>query len=101
MFRLDAIARELKELDKKLKSFKETAGVTAEFKPFLDSAKWCWGHCKDIINQCLTETHKLHIGAPTDDTNANRKHIVGCGRRAYLIVDAKDHPDAIKLTHLR
>jgi hypothetical protein len=47
-----------------------------------------------LFFQCLKETHKLHIGAPLDDPGANGDVIAGCGRKAYLIVDAELYPDA-------
>lgn len=47
-----------------------------------------------VFFQCLKETHKLHIGAPLDDPGANGDVIAGCGRKAYLIVDAELYPDA-------
>jgi hypothetical protein len=60
----------------------------------VDSIGFCRGHCKDIITQCLKETHKLHIGAPLDDPGANGSVLAGCGKKAYLIVDANLFPDA-------
>ena len=59
-----------------------------------ESVAWCRGHVKDVITQCLKETHKLHIGAPLDDPGANGGVIAGCGKKAYLIVDADLYPDA-------
>lgn len=46
------------------------------------------GHVKDVMNQCLRETHKLHIGAPLHDPMGNGALIAGCGKKAYVIVDA-------------
>jgi hypothetical protein len=85
VFRLDVIARELKVIDEHMKA------ATS------DEGKWGRGHVKDVINQCLKETHKLHIGAPTHDPGGNETKIVGCGRKAYLIVDADEYPDATSL----
>mmetsp|Transcript_15465 Transcript_15465/g.27406 ORF Transcript_15465/g.27406 Transcript_15465/m.27406 type:complete len:84 (-) Transcript_15465:106-357(-) len=55
---------------------------------------WTRGHIKDVINQCLTETQKLHVGAHLDDKMGNGAMIAGCGKKAYLIVDKALHPDA-------
>jgi len=93
VFRLDVIARELKLLDSGLNDL-----VHAKTQPpTVLSSEWCRGHVKDIINQCLKETHKLHIGAPLNDHMANGSVIAGCGKKAYLIVDAASHPEAITL----
>ena len=43
----------------------------------------------------------MHIGAPIHDPMANGTKIVGCGKRAYLIVDADEHPDAVTLDSLK
>ena len=106
VFRLDVIARELKVVDARLHAVAKDAaaakggggagggaggagagagggggggsagGGGGGGGLLLDTLKWCRGHVKDVINQCLTETHKLHIGAPTEDAMANGEAIV-------------------------
>ena len=88
VFRLDVIARELKVVDARLHAVAKDAaaakggggggagGGGGGGGLLLDTLKWCRGHVKDVINQCLTETHKLHIGAPTEDAMANGEVIV-------------------------
>jgi hypothetical protein len=98
VFRLDAIARELKVVDENLKAI-GAGTVLGEGKPPSEgSLTWCRGHVKDVINQCLTETHKLHIGAASSlDPGANGGVIAGSGKKAYLIVDQALFPDATSL----
>ena len=57
MFRLDAIARELKVVDENLKAIGAGTGSSEGKAPSEGSLSWCRGHVKDVINQCLTETH--------------------------------------------
>lgn len=88
MFKLDVIARELKVVDTSLHELSD--------HPSPASIAYCRGHVKDVINQCLRETHKLHIGAPLHDPGANGAVLAGCGKKAYLIVDAAT-PGAVSL----
>mmetsp|Transcript_40039 Transcript_40039/g.89779 ORF Transcript_40039/g.89779 Transcript_40039/m.89779 type:complete len:621 (-) Transcript_40039:160-2022(-) len=116
IFRLDVIARELKRVDENLGVLAERAGerggASSEAgadaaatqgarhgRPLsTESVAWCRGHIKDVITQCLKETHKLHIGAPLDDPGANGEKIREAGTKGYLIVEADLYPDAITLT---
>ena len=61
-------------LQKYLKNVKAPdEAVTAgnAFNQALNSLSWSRGHVRDVIQQCLNETHKYHIGAPQDDPFAN------------------------------
>jgi len=106
VFRLDMIARELKVVDENLKAIggagESSPGAAAEkaVRPSEESMSWVRGHVKDVINQCLKETHKLHIGAPLQDPMANGGVIAGSGKKAYLIVDKALFPDATSLDDL-
>ena len=45
---------------------------------------------KDVIQQCLTETHRLHIGAPTEDGQANGEPIQGSGEMVARYIEQHD-----------
>jgi len=84
IFKLDIIARELKALDNELgmvgkeaKFLQHSAGRLKEFGEqqqihqhgckMLDQCVQLRAHIRDVINKCLSETQKLHIGAAIDD----------------------------------
>lgn len=84
IFKLDIIARELKLLDNELgimgKSVKFLQNDVARLKNYdeqkqleehghkmMDQCVTLRGHIRDVINKCLSETQKLHIGAAIDD----------------------------------
>ena len=53
-----------------------------------------------MISQCLTETHKLKIGAPLDDLLANGEIMLGSSGKAFLLVDPANHKDAVGIERL-
>jgi hypothetical protein len=78
VFKLDIIAHELKGLEKEisrcrsavagvdvkgLTNFSDREKMTAALYPLVDVLSTCRTHMCDVINQCPTETRKLHIGA--------------------------------------
>lgn len=77
VFKLDVIARELKGLEKEISrcksavagvdvksmtNFSDREKMSAALFPLVDVLNMCRTHMRDVINQCLTETQKLHIG---------------------------------------
>ncbi|KAL3920630.1 MAG: hypothetical protein SGPRY_005184 [Prymnesium sp.] len=91
-FKLDVIARELKKVDESLRTTKaDTATLHRYIKNVkatdeaqtasdalmqaLNSLGWSRGHVRDVIQQCLNETQKYHIGAPQEDPFANGDEI--------------------------
>jgi len=84
IFKLDIIARELKGLDNELgrvgsgaKSLGQDAGRLRNYDEqqmigqhgmnLLDQCKLLRAHIRDVINKCLSETQKMHIGVGIDD----------------------------------
>ncbi|CAE7284679.1 FBA1 [Symbiodinium natans] len=88
IFKLDIIARELKSLDNELglvgkeaKFLQQSAGRLKDFgdqqqihqhgskmpTTELDQCVQLRSHIRDVIQKCLSETQKLHIGAAIDD----------------------------------
>jgi len=60
IFKLDIIARELKDMEELLKStYKSVPQDKPGLKQDVGTLK---EHAREIINKCLTETQKLHIG---------------------------------------
>eukprot|EP00933_Yihiella_yeosuensis_P017902 TRINITY_DN14880_c0_g1_i1.p1 TRINITY_DN14880_c0_g1~~TRINITY_DN14880_c0_g1_i1.p1 ORF type:complete len:474 (-),score=163.57 TRINITY_DN14880_c0_g1_i1:57-1478(-) len=87
IFKLDIIARELKLLDNELghvgksvkffqndvqrmKNYDEQKSMEEHGSKMMDQCHGLRGHIRDVINKCLSETQKLHIGAATDDHTA-------------------------------
>ena len=79
-FKLDVIARELKKIDEALRAAKadaaqlqrfvklvkapdEATTADAALQAALQSLGWSRGHVRDVIQQCLNETQKYHVGA--------------------------------------
>lgn len=84
IFKLDVIARELKGLDGELgyvgKAVRELQGDVGKMKHYdeqqqigshgskmHDQCVQLRAHIRDVINKCLSETQKLHIGISVDD----------------------------------
>lgn len=87
-FKLDVIARELKKVDESLRGAKGDAAALQRYiknikapdeaqtagdalTQALNALGWSRGHVRDVIQQCLNETQKYHIGAPQEDPFAN------------------------------
>jgi len=84
IFKLDIIARELKALDNelgrvgsgvkslsqdssRLRNYDEQQMVSQHSNNLLDQCKLLRAHIRDVINKCLSETQKMHIGVGIDD----------------------------------
>eukprot|EP00931_Biecheleriopsis_adriatica_P073872 TRINITY_DN4807_c0_g2_i2.p1 TRINITY_DN4807_c0_g2~~TRINITY_DN4807_c0_g2_i2.p1 ORF type:complete len:1372 (+),score=356.68 TRINITY_DN4807_c0_g2_i2:40-4116(+) len=84
IFKLDVIARELKGLDSelgrlgssvkslnndaaKLKNYDEQQHIGLQGDRMMDQCKLLRAHIRDVINKCLSETQKMHIGVAIDD----------------------------------
>ncbi|CAK9090373.1 Probable protein phosphatase 2C 3 (PP2C 3) [Durusdinium trenchii] len=84
IFKLDIIARELKALDNelqrvgsgvkglnqaaaRLRNYDEQQGIGNQSDQLLDQCKQLRSHIRDVINKCLSETQKMHIGVGIDD----------------------------------
>ncbi|CAJ1359226.1 unnamed protein product [Effrenium voratum] len=84
IFKLDIIARELKGLDNelgrvgsglkslhqdatRLRNYDEQQQVGNQSDSLLDQCRLLRGHIRDVINKCLSETQKMHIGVGIDD----------------------------------
>lgn len=87
VFKLDIIARELKSIDrqidgmraearafleaaKKFNSFNDQQAGTKSASFLSDTSTKLRGHIRDVIDRCLSETQKLHVGAPLADPTA-------------------------------
>jgi len=87
IFKLDIIARELKGIDNdlgavgseakslitkadRLKNYDEQQAISHASDKMLDSCKHLRAHLRDVINKCLSETQKMHIGVAIDDHTA-------------------------------
>jgi len=84
IFKLDIIARELKVLDQelnligkaakamltdasRLKNMDERENIAPHGDKILDQCKDHRSHIRDVINKCLSETQKFHIGVALED----------------------------------
>ena len=84
IFKLDIIARELKALDNelgrvgggvkslhqdagRLRNYDEQQSIGHQSDQLLDQCKQLRSHIRDVINKCLSETQKMHIGVGIDD----------------------------------
>jgi len=84
IFKLDVIARELKGLDNelarlgsavkslnqdahKLKNYDEQQHILQLGDTMMDQCKLLRAHIRDVINKCLSDTQKMHIGVAIDD----------------------------------
>lgn len=109
IFKLDIIARELKALDNELglvgkeaKFLQQSAGRLKDFgeqqqihqhgSKMLDQCVQLRSHIRDVINKCLSETQKLHIGAATDDPTAAGELKDG-GVMSGWVCESVDAPD--------
>merc|ERR1712232_1380876 len=84
IFKLDIIARELKALDNelgsvgkqakmlqndsaKLRNYDEQQQLIPHGDKMLDQCRDLRAHIRDVINKCLSETQKMHIGVAIAD----------------------------------
>jgi len=109
IFKLDIIARELKALDNelgyvgkeakylgqsagRLKDFGEQQQIGQHGSKMLDQCHQLRSHIKDVINKCLSETQKLHIGAAIED-HAAAGELQDGGVMAGYVMEEIDRPD--------
>jgi len=109
IFKLDIIARELKAIDgeltrvgrtakdlltdaSRLKNLDEKEQITPHGDHVLDQCKEMRAHIRDVINKCLSETQRMHIGVAVDDPLAAHELKEG-GVMAGYIIEEMDKPD--------
>jgi hypothetical protein len=117
VFKLDVIARELKKLDKELEALRRVAKdlqtdakkiseYTAQHianesaQKSLDLTHDLHAHLRDVINECLSEMQKLHIGVAMDDYTAAHELKDG-GVMAGYVEAPEDAPDLVRPEHLQ
>lgn len=66
-----ADAGALQKYLKNIKAADEAQTAGDALSQALNALGWSRGHVRDVIQQCLNETQKYHIGAPQDDPFAN------------------------------
>eukprot|EP00927_Polykrikos_kofoidii_P007010 TRINITY_DN12862_c0_g1_i1.p1 TRINITY_DN12862_c0_g1~~TRINITY_DN12862_c0_g1_i1.p1 ORF type:complete len:1150 (+),score=338.69 TRINITY_DN12862_c0_g1_i1:336-3785(+) len=110
IFKLDIIARELKALDNelgfvgkevkmlqqdagRLKNYDEQQQIGGHGGKMIDQCVQLRAHIRDVINKCLSETQKLHIGAAIDDPGAAGELEHGGVMAGYVVeeVDVPEH----------
>mmetsp|Transcript_7236 Transcript_7236/g.17149 ORF Transcript_7236/g.17149 Transcript_7236/m.17149 type:complete len:218 (+) Transcript_7236:1-654(+) len=109
IFKLDIIARELKSLDNELglvgkeaKFLQQSAGRLKDFgdqqqilqhgSKMLDQCVQLRSHIRDVIHKCLSETQKLHIGAPAIDDPLAAGELKDGGVMAGFVYEEVDAP---------
>jgi len=109
IFKLDIIARELKGLDNeltgvgrtaknlltdasRLRNLDEKEAIGPHGDHILDQCKDLRAHIRDVINKCLNETQRMHIGVAVDDHLAAGALKDG-GVMAGWICEEVDRPD--------
>ncbi|OLQ00349.1 Fructose-bisphosphate aldolase [Symbiodinium microadriaticum] len=109
IFKLDIIARELKSLDNELglvgkeaKFLQQSAGRLKDFgdqqqilqhgSKMLDQCVQLRSHIRDVIHKCLSETQKLHIGAPAIDDPLAAGELKDGGVMAGFVCEEVDAP---------
>eukprot|EP00928_Gymnodinium_smaydae_P070386 TRINITY_DN54230_c0_g1_i1.p1 TRINITY_DN54230_c0_g1~~TRINITY_DN54230_c0_g1_i1.p1 ORF type:complete len:1256 (+),score=298.71 TRINITY_DN54230_c0_g1_i1:59-3826(+) len=109
IFKLDIIARELKALDSelglagkevkslqqdtgRLKNYDEQQQIGLHGSKLLDQCHALRAHIRDVINKCLSETQKLHVGIAIDDHLAAGELKDG-GVMAGWVCEEIDAPD--------
>lgn len=109
IFKLDVIARELKGIDKelgllgtsvkdlqqdteRLKNYDERQHIANSGDKMMDQCKGMRGHIRDVINKCLSETQKMHIGIAIDDHTAAGVLTDG-GTMVGVVYEEVERPD--------
>mmetsp|Transcript_55828 Transcript_55828/g.133054 ORF Transcript_55828/g.133054 Transcript_55828/m.133054 type:complete len:1273 (-) Transcript_55828:147-3965(-) len=109
IFKLDIIARELKSVDGdfnllgkqvkimqtdvgKLRNYDEQQGIGGHGDKILQQCYDIRAHVRDVINKCLSETQKMHIGVAINDPLAEGKLQDG-GVMAGYVAEEMEVPD--------
>jgi len=109
IFKLDIIARELKKLDNelgmvgksvkalqndagRLKNYDEREQICPHGDKMMDQCKDLRSHIRDVIEKCLSETQKMHIGVAIDDPLAAGELKDG-GVMAGYVIEEVEVPD--------
>jgi len=118
IFKLDVIARELKSIDRQIDTLRgETRSLLEAAKKFTnvtdqqtsincasgltDHASRLRGHIRDVIERCLSETQKFHIGAPLQDPTAAGVLQSGGKISGYVVVGEERPADLPSRAHPR